>query len=71
MRMRKVKYSFLNSLIYSRMKDFKMGSRTKQTRIRRKNKEKNTGRDRKNANENKGTTPKFAIHVEKKYTRRE
>lgn len=48
------------------MKEFEMGSRTKQTRIRRKNKEKNTGRARKNANENKGTTPKFAVHKDEK-----
>ena len=43
-----------------------MGSRTKQTRIIRKNKVKSTGRIRKNANENKGTKPKFAINPDKK-----
>lgn len=42
-----------------------MGSKTKQTRIIRKNKEASTGKRRKAANKNKGTTPKFAIHEKK------
>jgi hypothetical protein len=39
-----------------------MGSKTKKTRIIRKNKVKAAGKKRKAANRNKGTTPKFAIH---------
>ena len=47
-------------------KEFNMSSNTTQTRIRRKLKRKKAGAKRKNANENKGTTPKFAIHPENK-----
>jgi hypothetical protein len=42
-----------------------MASNTTQTRIIRKTKTKKQGSKRKNANENKGSTPKFAIHQEK------
>jgi hypothetical protein len=40
-----------------------MASRTAITETRRKNKKKASGAKRKAANRNKGTTPKFEIHV--------
>jgi hypothetical protein len=43
-----------------------MASNTTQTRCRRNLKAKKAGAKRKHANENKGTTPKFSIHPEKK-----
>ena len=43
-----------------------MGSNTMKTRSRRALRLKKAGRDRKNANENHGSTPKFAIHKDKK-----
>ncbi|EQC50353.1 hypothetical protein M899_2532 [Bacteriovorax sp. BSW11_IV] len=43
-----------------------MVSRTKATWTRRDRKTKNAGAKRKAANRNKGTTPKFSIHPEKK-----
>ena len=42
-----------------------MASNTTQTRKIRKQKTKRAGAKRKSANENKGTTPKFAIHPDK------
>ena len=42
-----------------------MGSKTLKTKRIRKNKLKASGKKRKNANENKGTTPKFPIHKDK------
>ena len=43
-----------------------MVSRTKVTENRRRNKKVKSGKVRKAHNKNKGTTPKFAIHEEKK-----
>jgi hypothetical protein len=43
-----------------------MVSNTRVTKSRRARKKVNAGRKRKNANNNNGTTPKFAIHQEKK-----
>ena len=43
-----------------------MVSNTRITKNRRANRKKNMGKKRKAANENKGTTPKFAIHPDKK-----
>ncbi len=40
-----------------------MVSRTGVTKVRRANKKKAAGAKRKASNKNKGTTPKFAIHV--------
>ena len=40
-----------------------MVSKTKATKTRRANRRKNMGVKRKAANKNKGTTPKFAIHL--------
>lgn len=40
-----------------------MSSNTKQTEFRRKLRQKNAGRKRKNALENKGTTPVFPVHT--------
>lgn len=40
-----------------------MASLTQTTRYKRKLRAKRAGRQRKNANANKGTTPKFAIHT--------
>ncbi len=42
-----------------------MVSRTRVTRNRRDNKKTKMGKRRKAENNNKGTTPKFAIHLEK------
>lgn len=42
-----------------------MVSSTKQTTIVRKNKTKKSGAKRKAANKNKGTTPKFEVHLKK------
>lgn len=42
-----------------------MVSRTRVTRNRRANKKAASGKRRKARNENKGTTPKFAIHQDK------
>ncbi len=39
-----------------------MASRTAATKIKRAQKEKNRGRKRRAKNNNKGTTPKFAVH---------
>jgi hypothetical protein len=46
-------------------KDIDMASNTTQTRTIRKKKLKKSGSKRKHANENKGSTPKFAIHPDK------
>ena len=43
-----------------------MASNTTQTRIQRKLKKKKMGAKRKHANENHGSTPKFAVHPDKK-----
>ena len=43
-----------------------MVSNTAMTRVKRSNKLKKAGKRRKAANNNKGTTPKFSIHPEKK-----
>lgn len=40
-----------------------MASNTQETRFKRKLRRKNAGRARKNALENHGTTPKFAVHT--------
>ena len=40
-----------------------MASNTKQTKFRRNLRKKNAGRKRKNALENHGSTPAFAIHT--------
>jgi hypothetical protein len=40
-----------------------MASPTKRTNLIRNTKKKNQGQRRKKANRNKGTTPKFAVHV--------
>jgi hypothetical protein len=40
-----------------------MVSRTGVTTVKRERRSKNAGRGRKQANKNKGTTPKFAIHT--------
>jgi hypothetical protein len=58
------KYLISYVLIFKR--DFKMVSNTKVLKNKRRNKKKNTGKERKAANKNKGTTPKFAIHEDKK-----
>jgi len=42
-----------------------MASNTMQTRCRRNLRKKNAGKKRKNKIENKGSTPKFAIHKDK------
>jgi len=43
-----------------------MGSRTMKTRNIRRNKSTKQGKKRKHENNNKGSTPKFAIHPDKK-----
>ena len=43
-----------------------MASRTKVTETKRAIKKKNAGAKRKALNRNKGTTPKFAVHTDKK-----
>ncbi|RLA60262.1 MAG: hypothetical protein DRQ89_13060 [Epsilonproteobacteria bacterium] len=58
------KYLISYDLIFKR--NFKMVSNTKVLKNRRRNKKKNMGKERKAANKNKGTTPKFAIHEDKK-----
>ena len=45
---------------------FTMVSNTGSTRIKRENKKAKSGKKRKANNRNKGTTPKFSVHVEKK-----
>ena len=42
-----------------------MGSKTMRTKNIRKNKKVRSGVKRKNANNAKGTTPKFAVHTDK------
>ena len=44
----------------------KMVSNTAVTRNKRENKKAKAGKKRKAANNNKGTTPKFSVHPEKK-----
>ncbi len=41
-----------------------MSSRTGKTRMARKIRKARKGKDRKRAQQNKGTTPKFPIHIE-------
>ncbi|MBT4792757.1 MAG: hypothetical protein HON90_14375 [Halobacteriovoraceae bacterium] len=59
------KYIILKLQLINKLKEVDMSSNTTQTRTKRRMKKKKSGAKRKHANENKGTTPKFAIHPDK------
>jgi len=54
---------YLDVLVQSSIKEVFMASRTGKTRMARKVRQARKGKARKRKEQNKGTTPKFSIHI--------